>query len=155
MRCSNNISTIFWNTSWVQTCQKCQKPVCPGNPDPEVHVLAHLGSTQAAVTCQNFMYNMKQPNISNKLSKMQCIAKRAGKGQVTLMICRLLGTSEPFISYLCISGILCSAWSRFWTKNTSEHRFFTLNVRSRDYWRKFATGTFVHNLRTVYPRIKN
>ena len=31
LRCSNDISTIFWNSLWGQTCQKCQKPMCPGN----------------------------------------------------------------------------------------------------------------------------
>ena len=40
LRCSNDISTNFWNSSWGQTCQKFQKPVCPGNP--EIHVLVHL-----------------------------------------------------------------------------------------------------------------
>ena len=34
-RCSNDISTIFWNSLWEQTCQKCQKPMCPDNT--EVH----------------------------------------------------------------------------------------------------------------------
>ena len=34
-RCSNDITTIFWNSLWGQTCQKCQKPMCPDNT--EVH----------------------------------------------------------------------------------------------------------------------
>ena len=32
LRCLNDISTIFWKSLWLQTCQKWQKPVCPGNP---------------------------------------------------------------------------------------------------------------------------
>ena len=39
LRCSNAISTIFRNSSWGQTCQKCQKPMCPGNT--EVHRLSN------------------------------------------------------------------------------------------------------------------
>ena len=37
LRCSNDISTIFSNSSWGQTYQKCQEPMCPGNT--EVHGL--------------------------------------------------------------------------------------------------------------------
>ena len=32
-RCSNDISTIFWNSLWEPTCQKCQKPMCPDNTE--------------------------------------------------------------------------------------------------------------------------
>ena len=38
-RCSNDITTIFWNSLWGQTCQKCQKPMCPDNT--EVHASFH------------------------------------------------------------------------------------------------------------------
>ena len=31
--CSNDISTIFWNSLREQTCQKCKEPMCPGNTE--------------------------------------------------------------------------------------------------------------------------
>ena len=38
LRCSNDISTIFSNSSWGQTCQKCQKPMCPGITEVRANV---------------------------------------------------------------------------------------------------------------------
>ena len=45
LRCSNDISTIFWHSSWGQTCQKCQKPMCPSTTEVNSlwnHVLRSL-----------------------------------------------------------------------------------------------------------------
>ena len=33
LRCLNDISTIFWNSSKRQTCQKCQEQMCPDNTE--------------------------------------------------------------------------------------------------------------------------
>ena len=40
LRCSNDISTIFWNSSRQQTCKNCQEVGSPGNT--EVHGLSNM-----------------------------------------------------------------------------------------------------------------
>ena len=54
------------------------------------------------------------------------------------------------ICILCTPDILCTIWS-ISTFQIKDYIFLTF----RDCWRKFATGIFVHNPRTVNPRVKS
>ena len=66
-RCSNDISSIFWNSQWVQSCQKCQEAARPGHP--EVHALDHLTiflSDKGTVTCPKIVF------LKEKSCQIEC-----------------------------------------------------------------------------------
>ena len=110
LKCSNDISTNFWNSSWGQTCQKCQKPVCPGNP--EVHgwsykLLMAVFKQKGSSNCKNVVCHWQHDIVLLfKINVQSCQEGKFFKFMLWMAVTHMSQITSKNISIVVVSTLI-------------------------------------------------